>query len=246
MREVGSRLFVLVFVILFPALARADSIVTLDLSASFVPRNSHDMAIVGSGPTLFVTGQFTVDEVEANTSMGTVIASMSVLPQWNMTFLGPAGASLQLSPQNGGVGGCPVVKGTQDCTLGLTDISFGNSSASLFIEIFAGYSPLFTGENLQFSQASETVYPGHNVVNSPPCLTTSTASFENQRDAVYSLIGPGGCEGGVCDTGPSSGFLTVASVVSTPEPPESTALLLGIIFIFGCSVFRKRTGIRAE
>jgi hypothetical protein len=93
---------VLLFLFLFPVPARADSIATIDVSASFIP----SPLLFGNGPALFMTGQFTLDE-------GT-----KTIGSWNLGFLGPLGATYQLSAQNGGVataqcvgtgsGPCPV------------------------------------------------------------------------------------------------------------------------------------------
>ena len=116
-------LVLLMFVLLLPALAYADSIATLDLSASFVPLDpSSGAATFGNGPSLFVTGQFTLDEDTGEIS------------SWNISFLGPLGATYQLSPQNGGMASAscsPPVLPCGSISLAAWDFSFGNSTASL-------------------------------------------------------------------------------------------------------------------
>ena len=102
MCKVHSSIPVLLFLFLFPVPARADSIATIDVSASFIP----SPLFFGNGPTLFMTGQFTLDEDTKN------------IGSWNLGFLGPLVATYQLSAQNGGVataqcvgtgsGPCPV------------------------------------------------------------------------------------------------------------------------------------------
>ena len=107
MNKIYLSTVLLMSVILSPPLARADSTATLDVSASFIvsPIPS-GFVTFGSGPSLFVTGQFTLDEDTKN------------IGSWNLGFLGPLVATYQLSAQNGGVataqcvgtgsGPCPV------------------------------------------------------------------------------------------------------------------------------------------
>jgi hypothetical protein len=222
-------LVLLMFVLLLPALAYADSIATLDLSASFVPLSpSGGAALFGSGPTLFVTGQFVLDE------------DTSTISSWNMSFLGPLGATYELSAQNGGVSGASCLFGPiSECLSGplLSNVAwsffFANSVASLNVETNLGELPFFTGETVQLCAASFTIYPG-NVVGEPPCLGTSYASFDNESDVVVYQL----------PNGFSSGTLTVSSVVSTPEPSESTTLFLGMAIIFGCMIFQKTSRLQ--
>jgi hypothetical protein len=200
-------LVTLICVLLLPALARADSIATLDLSASFVPD-----AIFGNGPSLFVTGRFTLDE------------DTSTISSFNMSFLGPLGATSELSAQNGGVASAFT-------NTDFWSFSFANASASLEINTLngTGTMPFFTGEILQLCGAPFTVYPGNVVVGTQPCVRTSSASFDNQTGVIYQLLNTF-----------SSGTLTVSSVVLTPEPSESSGLLLGLAVLFVCMTFKTR------
>ena len=217
----------LMCVLLLPALARADSIATLDLSASFVPIDpTSATAIFGNGPSLFVTGQFTLDEDTGEIS------------SWNMSFLGPLGATYQLSAQNGGMASasCQLVP---SCVSGgpfgvaRWNFSFGNSTASLdlFTLNLTGSSlPFFTQEVLQLCAAPFTLYPGGVLVGTQPCGITSSASFAGQNGVIYEL-----------PNSFSSGVLTVSSVVSTPEASESSGLLLGLAVLFVCMAFKNAT-----
>ena len=209
-------LVLLMFVLLLPALAYADSIATLDLSASFVPLDpSSGAAIFGNGPLLFVTGQFTLDEDTGEIS------------SWNMSFLGPLGATYQLSPQNGGAASAscsPAVLPCGSISMATWDFSFGNGTASLNLSTFKltdSSLPFFPQEVLQLCGAVFTLYPGGVLVGTQPCFITSTASFAGQNGAIYQL-----------PNSFSSGTLTVSSVVSTPEPSESSGLLLGLALLF--------------
>ena len=210
-------LVLLMFVLLLPALAYADSIATLDLSASFVPLDlSSGAAIFGNGPSLFVTGQFTLDE------------DTGVISSWNMSFLGPLGATYQLSPQNGGMASAscsPPVLPCGSISLAEWNFSFGNSTASLNLSTFKltdSSLPFFPQEVLQLCAAPATIYPGNVVVFSEqPCEGLGSASFAGQTGVIYQL-----------PNSFSSGTLTVSSVVSTPEPSESSGLLLGLALLF--------------
>lgn len=221
MRRVHLSGILLVSVFLFPALARGDSIATVDVSASFLPKVNPFSSEVffGNGPSLFVTGQFTLDE------------NTDTISSWNMTFLGPLGATYQLSAQNGG-GAISCAFYTSSC--GYPTFSFYNSNAYLGLNgLFSGQAPplsLYAGETLELCPEKYTIYPGNVPAFSPPCDRTSGAFFNNQTYAIYEL--PNDVS--------SSGVLTVTSVVSTPEPSESTILLLGITIIFGCTIFKKR------
>jgi hypothetical protein len=199
-----------------PALARADSIATVDVSGSFVPSSDFGLVgVFGSGASLFVTGQFTLDE------------NTNTVSSWNMTFLGTGGATYQLSPQDGGVA---TVQCTSTPCTPFWILRFSNSNAFLQMDVLFSSSPLFqAGESLLLCPVQFTMYPDGNIVSSPPCNVTSGASFDNQSGVVYTL--PDGVT--------TSGFLTVVSVVSTPEPSESTTLLLGIAIAFGSIVFQK-------
>ena len=221
----------LMCVLLLPALAYADSIATLDLSASFVPINSlGSAAIFGNGPSLFVTGQFTLDE------------DTGVISSWNMSFLGPLGATYQLSPQDGGMASASCRPGLPCVPPGPLDFatwnfSFGNSTASLDIvtlRLTNSSLPFFPQEVLQLCAAPLTIYPGNVIVGGDqPCDSTSSASFAGQNGVIYQL-----------PDGFSSGTLTVSSVVSTPEPSESSGLLFGLAIFFMCMTFTKRDDAR--
>ena len=214
----GTPVLLLCFI---PALARADSIATVDVSASFVP--SSDFGVVGvfgSGASLFVTGQFTLDETS------------NTISSWNMTFLGTGGATYQLSPQDGGVA---TVQCTSTPCTPFWILHFSNSNALLRMDVLF-HQPLFQpGATLLLCPVQLTLYPSGNVVSSPPCNVTSSASFDNQSGVVYTL--PDGVT--------SSGFLTVVSVVSTPEPHSST-LLLGIAIVLGSFLKGRRGSARTE
>jgi hypothetical protein len=216
----------LMYVLLFPTLAQADSIATLDLSVSGVPPDpSTGDALFGSGPTLFVTGQFVLDE------------DTSTISSWNMSFLGPLGATYQLSAQSGGVATakCQFVPSCASITSPLDhpnwNFSFGNSIASLNVTtLFNEPLPFFTGETVQLCGAPFTIYPGGVIVGTQPCVTGGGATFDNQVGTIYQL-----------PNGFSSGTLTVSSVVSTPEPSESSGLLLGLAVLFVCMTFKNTT-----
>jgi hypothetical protein len=233
MKRFCAGLVFLMCVLLLPSLARADSIATFDVSASFVPTDSSGtFATFGNGPSLFVTGQFTLDE------------DTGVISSWNMSFLGPLGATYQLSAQNGGMASatcrpditCVPVGPFKESTW---DFSFGNSTASLNIATFRlsdSSQPFFTQEVLQLCAAPLTIYPGNVLVGGDqPCDTTSSASFAGQNGVIYQLPDEF-----------SSGTLTVSSAVSTPEPSESSGLLLGLALLFVCMTFTKRDGARTR
>lgn len=214
MKRICVGLVFLMCIFLFPTLARADSIATLDLSSSFVPTDSSGAAaIFGNGPSLFVTGQFTLDE------------DTSVISSWNMSFLGPLGATYQLSAQNRGMATAKLEAATWN-------FSFGNGTASLDIFTLVLNDPLrpFSAQEvLQLCGAPFTIYPGNVIVGEQRCVTTSGASFDDQDVAIYQL-----------PNGFSSGTLTVSSVASTPEPSESSGLLLGLAALFVCMAFKTR------
>src|ERR1700745_3859112 len=172
MNKIYLSTVLLMSVILSPPLARADSTATLDVSASFIvsPIPS-GFVTFGSGPSLFVTGQFTLDE------------NTSTISSWNMSLLGPPGATFQLSVQHGGVASafcesdvpCPTTPSFGDWIF-----SFSNSSASLQVNTLPGSTtPFFTGETLQLCPVPFTIYPGNVIVSSPVCSITSTASFDS-------------------------------------------------------------------
>ncbi len=220
---------VLLFLFLFPVLARADSIATIDVSASFIP----SQVFFGNGPTLFMTGQFTLDE------------DTKTIGSWNLGFLGPLGATYQLSAQNGGVATaqcvaivpCPVAVIPPFNTAPTWIFSFGNGIASTTMyTTFISPVFLFTGESLPLCANQNTFYPSGIDGISFGCGVTSGASFDNMTGFVYQSS----------DSTTSSGNLTVVSVVQTPEPAESTMLLFGIAIILGVRHFsriQRRLGI---
>ena len=237
MNKIYLSTVLLMSVILFPPPARADSIATLNVSASFIlsPINS-GFVTFGSGPSLFVTGQFTLDE------------NTSTISSWNMSFLGPLGATFQLSAQNGGVASafceldvpCPTTPSFGDWIF-----TFSNSSASVQVDTLPGSTtPFFTGETLQLCPVTTTIYPGNVIVEFPFCSITGHASFDGVTGNLFALpIGPASGGGPINGT-ISSGTLTVTSVASTPEPSESATLLFALAIMFGCIVRAKPPGRR--
>lgn len=195
----------------------ADEIATVDLNASFIDGTFSMNQSLDNGPSFYLTGQFTLDE------------STAAIGSWNMTFLGPLGATYQLSSQNGGVAsaGC---EGSPPCpypgpggTSAFWDFSFGNSGTSTRMDtLFGSATPFYAGESLQLCPLQNTYYDNGVSVPSPGCSFTSSGSFDSQTGYLYSFT-----------NGQSSGILTVSSVISTPEPAESAMLLLGIAILFG-------------
>jgi hypothetical protein len=204
------------------AQAHADSIATLDVSASFIASQNF-----GTGPFAFLTGQFTLDE------------DTKIISSWSMTIVGPAGATYTLSAQNGGVATAMCPFGSLPCPYpapfpmttnpGWT-FSFSNGSTGIFMDtLYNSAVPFFAGESLQLCPLQNTVYPSGFDAVSPACAFTSSAIFNGGTAFMYELE----------DNSSSSGILTVVSVTSTPEPAESTMLLVGIAIIFGVRHFSK-------
>jgi hypothetical protein len=198
--------------------ALADTIATIDVNASFVPGDAAAAFFPSTGPTLFVTGQFTFDE------------DTLAFSSWNMGFLGPLGATYQLSPQDGGVATarcsfsptCPVPTGSLSPSSWI--FSFSNSNASVSMVTLRGTGVAFEpGEILAMCPAALTIYPGPVFLSGFPCDLNGEASFDGQTGVPYQL--PNGF----------SGTLTVTSLVSTPEPAESTLLLLGLAILVACA-----------
>jgi hypothetical protein len=216
----GVSLFVCLF--LFPSLASADSLATVGVNASFIASENF-----GSGPFAFLTGQFTLDE------------DTKVISSWSLTIMGPAGATYLLSPQNGGIATalcdfaglpCPYPALVPFSTNPGWTFTFSNGSTVLSMDtLFNSALPFFPGESLQLCPLQNTFYPGNVDALSPACAFTSHATFNNQTGFMYELS----------DNSSSSGILTVTSVTSTPEPAESTLLLLGMAIIFGLRHFTK-------
>ena len=222
MRNGHFRTLILGLLFLSPALTRADQIATIDVTASFIPSALY----FGNGPTLFMTGQFVLDE------------DTQTIGSWNLGFLGPSGATYQLSAQNGGVASafcplpCPVTAIPPFTTPEGWDFSFGNSVASTQMQTVLGTDVYFyPGEIVPLCANQNTYYPGNPVpAISFGCFRTSSASFDGETGWVYQSS----------DSSMSSGNLFVISVVSTPEPSELNTLLLGIAVLCGYIMFQRR------
>jgi hypothetical protein len=209
-------LTILCFFLQSPA-AQADSFATIDVNASFIsllPDGITNQSLA-NGPSFYVTGQFTLDE-----QTGTLSA-------WNMSFLGQQGVTYNLSALNGGVGSadCPNTLGSCVFENGAPPgsggfyFSFANANAHLTMDtLFNSGGPLFVGESLQVCPLQLTYYDNSFPALSPPCGSTSTASFGNISGAMYELQ----------DGSRTSGILTVTEISSTPEPSGAAIILLAI------------------
>ena len=138
--------------------------------------------------------------------------STDTIGLWNMTFLGPAGATSQFSSHSGGSASVSCIDCVPESGIGWWNFDFrrGTDSASLETGFFNG-QPLYTGESLYLSTSAYTIYNGVNnyQYGLHQYNTGSTASFDGESGAIYTPPGES-----------SSGIVTVASVISTPEPAE--------------------------
>jgi hypothetical protein len=102
--------------------------------------------------------------------------------------------------------------------------SFSNSIASVSMATLPGTDVAFQpGQILPMCPAANTVYPGQLFLNFA-CDSNGDVSFDGETDVPYQLL-----------DGSPSGTLTVVSVASTPEPAESTLLLLGLAILVACA-----------
>lgn len=226
--------FSLVFIVCFARAAYADTIVTIDVNASFAypqtygPHQNYVHFPDGvPAPNLNITGQFAFD------------ADRNTIQKWNMVFVSPLGVTVQLNDQNVGpsfsaFGGidCAVPGGWSGCPPGggFWGFFFGNDAANVSISAPVGSNvPFYAGESLPVCPIDKTAYGNTLVPVQYNCDSTSAGSIGNFPEAVaYEL-----------PNGQASGFLIVTSVVSTPEPAEATMLLLGITLIFGIHSFSR-------
>jgi PEP-CTERM motif len=205
----------------FAGAARPDTIVTLDLNASFGTEQSgpaqHQDSVFfpasGPVPVLYVTGEFAWDE------------TTSTIDSFNIGFLGPLGATYQLSPQD--IGTFTPSGGCLDCTVpgaGWWEFALVNDTAGISLSTLLGSNaPFYTGESLTLCPIMNTEYGGVSVPFLYACPSTTGGYFEDfafPTGVVYEL-----------PNGQSSGVLTVASVISTPEPATLWLLALGIVAI---------------
>jgi hypothetical protein len=173
---------ILALCLLSAAPSRADSIATLDLSATLVTTNDQYVANGDDLPSLFVTGQIFYDITTA-TVLGT-----------GLSFLGLEGANHQFSSQGQDISGfCDYIQ----CQFSAGD---GVASLSIVSGYFVGGPSFVVGNDFGVCPISDTLY-GSLDVHSIPCSAGSAASFDNIDGVVYSL-----------PDGGSTGSLTVAAI----------------------------------
>ena len=207
MRLVVEGLVLTIFcLVLQIAPARADSIATINVSASFTTGGLSNPPILNyQPPTLFVTGQIFYD-MTTNSLIGV-----------NMSLLGPAGSTAQFSSQ--GYGGCSIWINDM-----YEECGFSGGSGSAFVEFgIINFSPtMAVGDTWGACAARYTLYPnGDMQMGQGPCPMTSSAGFDNVAGFIYTL-----------PDNSSSGQLTVVSI-STPEPSTLLLLATGLLALIG-------------
>lgn len=145
--------------------AFADSIATINVSASFIPGEQYQP------PTLFVMGQIFYD-MTTNSLIG-----------MNMSLLGPAGSSAQFSSQ--GYGGCSmwIADMYEEC-----GFSGGSGSAFVGFGIINFSQTMAVGDTWGACAQRTTIYPNFDYQSGQgPCPGTSTAGFDNIAGVIYTL-----------------------------------------------------------
>jgi len=215
--------------IVFSIPACADSVATINVTASLIPSSTLTMGGVSAvfqPPSLFVTGQILFDLTNGIQNLGPDPPPNGSV-QMNMSFLGPGGATSQFSTQ--GTGYCIWLGSGAQYGECFYHAQVGSASVSFGTIIF---SPTFTvGESWGACAVRDTDYldSGVHEMGQGPCPRTSTASFDNNDGVVYTLL-----------DNSSSGRLTVAAIneVNVPEPSSLCLFTTGLLMTIGLA-FRK-------
>jgi PEP-CTERM motif len=212
-------LFLFAALTLFAIPTFADSVATIDVTASLIPSSSSTgLSYIFQPPSLFVTGQILFD---LTTGIQTLGPDPGLIPngsiQMNMSLSGPGGTA-QFSTQ--GAAYCIWLGesvGYGEC---FYHAQVGSASVSFATIIF---SPTFTvGESWGACAVRDTFYSdiGVHEAGQGPCPGTSTATVGNDSGVVYTLL-----------DNSSSGRLTVTAIneVNVPEPGSLCLLTAGLL-----------------
>jgi hypothetical protein len=210
---------------LFSIPAWADSVATIDVTASLISSSSYDGLILNyQSPTWFVTGQILFDMTTG------IVTDLELVPsgslQMNMSLLGPGGVTAQFSTQ--GTAGCYWFGAGADYGECFYHAQVGSASVSFVTIIF---SPTFTvGQSWGACADRYTLYPGIGYeMGQGPCPGTSGVGIGDDGGRVYTLL-----------DNSSSGRLTVTAIneVNVPEPNSLGLLTSGLLMTLGFA-FRK-------